>query len=67
MSLKSFHIIFIIVTTLLCGFLAVWGFKLAPAYLYDSARKVGYAGVAGSILMPIYGVYFYQKVKKLSL
>ncbi len=67
MSLKTFHIIFITVTTLLCVFLAVWGFKLAPAYLYDSAKKVGYLGVIGSLLMPIYGVYFYQKVKKLSL
>ena len=31
MSLRGFHIVFITVTTLLCIFMAVWGFGLAPA------------------------------------
>jgi len=67
MSLKTFHIIFVIVTTLLSVFLAVWGFKLAPVDMADSAKLIGYVGVIGVIIMPIYGVYFYKKVKKIIL
>ena len=65
MSLRAFHIIFVAITTLLCVFLAVWGFLLAPSTLVDSARKIAYGGIAGAIVMPLYGVYFYNKITKI--
>lgn len=67
MSLKTFHIIFVIVTTLLCAFLAVWGLKLAPPNMADSARWIAYGGITGMIIMPLYGVYFYKKAKNIFL
>jgi len=67
MSLKTFHIIFVIATTLLSVFLAVWGFKLAPVNVGDLSQKIGYAGIAGMIIMPLYGVYFYKKAKNIIL
>lgn len=67
MSLKTFHIIFVIVTTLLCAFLTLWGFKLAPTDMADSAKIIAYLGIAGMIIMPLYGVYFYKKVKNIIL
>ncbi len=67
MSLRTFHIIFVIITTLLCIFVAVWAFVLAPPTLADSASKLGIAGIVGALIMPAYGVYFYNKIKKISL
>jgi len=66
MSLKAFHILFVIITTLLCVFLTVWGFYFAPTSVAPFARKIAFAGIAGAIIMPIYGVFFYGKVKNLS-
>jgi len=66
MSLKAFHIIFVLLTTLLCLFVAGWGFYFAAPSVASFARKLAYVGVAGAILMPCYGVFFYNKVKNLS-
>lgn len=66
MSLKTFHIIFVVISTLLCTFVAVWGFKLAPPSFDKSANTFGCIGVSGAVLMTIYGFYFYGKIKKLS-
>ena len=66
MSLKAFHIIFVIMSTLLCIFLAVWGLSFAPLSVAPFAKKIAYAGITGAIIMPIYGIFFYSKVKKLS-
>lgn len=66
MSLKAFHILFVIITTLLCVFLAVWGLNYAPTSVAPFARKIGFAGIAGAVILPIYGFYFYGKVKNFS-
>ncbi len=66
MSLRTFHILFVTVSTLLCVFLAVWAFVFAR----ETARWVtvlGVCGVIGSLGMPVYGVYFYRKARKLIL
>ena len=67
MSLRGFHIVFITLTTLLCIFLAVWAFVFAPADAGMIAPVLGILGVIGTIGLPIYGVYFYRKVKDLVL
>lgn len=66
MSLRGFHIVFVTVCTLLCAFLALWGFVLAPEF-YGMAMALGITGVVGLLLMPIYGVYFIRKASKLHL
>lgn len=66
MSLKGFHIVFITVSTLLFGFLIVWGFLVAKET--DSvAHGLGVAGLAGILMLPAYGVYFLKKAKRIQL
>jgi hypothetical protein len=67
MSLRGFHIVFVTVSTFLCLFLAVWGFGFAPENAARVARVMGIVGVVGLLVMPVYGVYFYRKAKKLTL
>lgn len=63
MSLKGFHVVFVTVSTLLCLFLALWSFVLADD---GSPLKgtLGVVGIAGLLLMPIYGIYFYRKLSR---
>lgn len=65
MSLRGFHIVFITVTTLLSVFMVLWGFWFAPSEAAGTARVVGVIGVIGLFGLPVYGVYFYRKAKKL--
>lgn len=65
MSLRGFHIVFITVTTLLSIFMILWGFRLAPSEAAGTGRVVGVLGVIGLLGLPVYGVYFYRKAKKL--
>ena len=66
MSLRSFHIVFVTVSTLLCAFLVFWAFVLAPE---DSAMVTafGVVGVIGILLMPVYAVAFLKKAARLHL
>lgn len=66
MSLKGFHIVFVTVSTLLCVFFALWAFVLNPE-TSSMADVLGFIGVFGSILMPIYGVYFYRKITRIHI
>lgn len=61
MSLKAFHIFFIVVAILLAAGCAAWGFAndMAPAFGFTCA------GLAGALL--IYGIYFLKKSRKLIL
>lgn len=67
MSLRGFHIVFITLTTLLSVFLALWAFLWAPADPGLATPVLGVVGIAGTIGLPIYGVYFYRKARKLIL
>lgn len=66
MSLRAFHIVFVTVCTLLCAFLVVWAFWLAPE-TSDLATGMGVTGIVGLLIMPIYGIYFFRKAAKLQL
>jgi len=61
MSLKIFHIFFILVSTLLCAGVAWWcsANGVAKAWIYL------FAGWAG--LLPVYGAWFLKKTSKLIL
>ena len=64
MSLKAFHIVFVTVSSLLFAFLAVWAFALA-ADRTTTITALGIAGAVGALVMPVYGVFFYRKVRKI--
>ncbi len=66
MSLKGFHIVFVTVSTLLCIFLALWAFLLAPE-TSGMTRIVGGIGALGTVLLPFYGFYFYRKITKIHI
>lgn len=66
MSLKSFHIVFVTVSLLLFAFLILWGFVLAPEKS-TLATAMGITGIAGALLMPVYGVYFLRKARQIHL
>jgi len=61
MSLKIFHICFIIVSTLLCAGVAWWCFANGVERLYAVPFLVAAA------LLPVYGVWFLRKTRKLIL
>jgi hypothetical protein len=67
MSLKGFHIVFIIFTTLLalgCGGWCIWLDMVegAPIYLGGAI-----ASFIVAIALIIYGVWFYRKMKRLGI
>ena len=66
MSLKGFHLVFVTVSTLLCAFLALWSFVLAPEKS-TMATALGVVGVVGVLVMPLYGVYFYRKITRIHI
>jgi hypothetical protein len=66
MSLKGFHIVFVSVSLMLFAFLILWGFLLAPEKSI-LATAMGVTGIAGVLLMPVYGVYFLRKARHIDL
>lgn len=66
MSLKSFHIVFITICTLLFGFMVFWG-TLMPEDAKAAARSMIVAGIGGLVVLPVYGVYFLKKAKRIEL
>jgi len=67
MSLKAFHFIFVIFSTLLALGVGAWcvGVNLvegAPVYLAGAI-----ASFASAVALVIYGVWFYRKMKRLRL
>ena len=44
-----------------------WAFFLAPEEVGNAANVLGVIGVVGTVLLPVYGVYFYRKASKLVL
>ena len=66
MSLRAFHIVFVTLSTLLFVFMAVWAFALSKDRT-GTTTALGVAGAVGALVMPVYGVYFYRKVRKIVL
>jgi len=66
MSLKGFHIVFVSVSMLLFTFLILWGFALAPEKT-TLANAMGVTGIIGTLIMPVYGVYFLRKARRIHL
>ncbi len=67
MSLKGFHIVFIVFSTLLALALGAWCIWVdlvegAPVYLAGAV-----ASFASAIALIIYGIWFYRKMKRLGI
>lgn len=59
MSLKGFHILFIVLSILLAVGCAVWGFANGIAFAFGATAS----GVA--VVLVLYGIYFVRKTSKL--
>ncbi len=64
MSLKGFHILFITLATLLCVFVVLWAFVLASAS-GGGLKVFGGTCAVAAVLLPLYGISFYRKAKKI--
>ncbi len=66
MSLKAFHIFFIVMSTLLCVGLGIWAvndFGRSGSWVH---LALGVGSFIGSILLACYGVWFLRKLKGVS-
>ena len=61
MSLKIFHIFFIIVSALLCAGVAWW------CLANDVAKAWACLFAGWAVLLPVYGAWFLKKTRKLIL
>lgn len=66
MSLKTFHLIFITVTTLMAFGLAGWAFLSYRSSASAGDLWFGISGVAAGIGLLVYGRYFLKKLKHIS-
>lgn len=66
MSLRSFHIVFVTVSTLLFVFLTVWAFGFA-ANRTAVITALGAVSAVAAVVMPVYGVFYYRKVRNIVL
>ena len=67
MSLKAFHIVFIIVSTLLAlgtGVWCLWVNLIAGAPIYVAGAV---ASFVVAIVLLVYGFWFYRKMKRLGI
>ena len=67
MSLKAFHIIFVIFATLLAlgvGCWCVWVNLVADAPVYLAGAV---ASFASAVALVVYGIWFYRKMKRLRI
>ena len=61
MSLKAFHVIFIIVSILLAAGCAAWSFfnQTSPAF--------GWASAVAAVALVLYGIWFVKKSRKINV
>lgn len=64
MSLKAFHVAFIVVATLSMALFSVWSVN---AYLADQTPLImAILTIAATVVLPFYGVWFLKKMKHVS-
>ncbi len=67
MSLKAFHIVFVVISIMMCLVVGVWGLFMAASAGHGAMMQwLGYAGFAGAVLLGVYGAWFLRKLKRFS-
>jgi hypothetical protein len=66
MSLKSFHIVFVTVVTLLFLLLSIWSFVFAEQRT-PFIVMLGWVSAVCVVLTQVYGVYFLRKAQSMKL
>ena len=66
MSLRIFHVIFIIASIVLSLFVAVWAIREYQTTHSSGALALGIVFVIGGIAMVVYGQRWFKKLKELS-
>jgi len=67
MSLKGFHIVFVVFSTLLAigvGIYCIWVDLVAGAPIY---QKGAICSFVAAVALIVYGVWFYRKMKRLQI
>jgi len=62
MSLRAFHLIFISIVTFFFLGVATWSLFLERGSQDTVLSVLGYSCAVAAVLLPIYGVRFYQKI-----
>ncbi len=65
MSLKAFHIVFILATFALAAFLAVWFFQEYARTQLNSHLVGAWSAVGSGLLILVYGRFFLKKLKSI--
>jgi len=65
MSLKIFHIVFVIATTILSLFVALWGIREFAQQKSTGGLVLGLVFLAAAIALMVYGKRVYAKFKEI--
>jgi len=65
MSLRIFHIVFIVVTIVLSLYVALWGITQFSQERNGSALAVGILFLGAAVLLMVYGKKTFRKLKEL--
>lgn len=65
MSLKAFHIVFVILTTVLSLFVALWGIREFAQQKSVSGLALGLVFLAAAIALMVYGRKVWAKFKEI--
>jgi len=63
MSLKVFHVLFIVVASSVCFYFGIWAYSNSLGLSYKVAGIVSLVGGVGLIF---YGFFFWRKLKKVN-
>lgn len=63
MSLKAFHVVFVVVSTLFAVGFAFWGFQEYRATGNKSTLTLAFLSVAAGAALVVYGRWFLRKLK----
>lgn len=66
MSLKAFHLVFVIVSTMLAVGVGAWAIREYQAKGETGALVFGVASLAGAVVLVVYGRWFLRKLKNVS-
>lgn len=66
MSLKSFHIVFVIISTLLCVGFGFWALDARSENGETSLLVAGVGSLGCGVALVVYGVWFLRKLKEVS-